>query len=555
MYRWIFQTANRGLEALAGNPLWHLFRMYELTEIMRQQNRTFADALNRLAVGQLTPEDVALFRRQERGPGFQAPEGAIHLFSTNAAVDAFNDRIITALQPAAPDCIAADRFIGGRVNQRTRDAVLAAVHGYPIKDTAGLPTRLKLRLNIRYMITNNINTEDGLVNGATGHLRQVSIANGLATILWLQFDDPVIGQITRRQQSQPVLNEDPTGELIPILKVVKPVKQGRNGAYEVVREQFPVVPAEAITIHKSQGATFQTVVVHLADRIARPMLYVACSRATTIERLFFVDQQFRPPRPREATDTIAVEMQRLRNPVDDQGQPLPPLLTLPTWPADPCHKVIFHNIEGLERHFMCTFADQTFSEADVVLFAETREMDRSDLRPAGFFVVAQVLSQTGTLGTGSLAAVRMEQAMHARNLLEHSWHGNGCRIEITLITLNRLAVMGVYSSPRVPVNQLEIELEMAIQRVPATCSSLLIMGDFNINTMEPPEGRFNLVDFMNRHNPQLHFLLRPDQVTTNGNTQIDLIFASNEQALGFVYESPTSYHKPIMATVPLDDIQ
>lgn len=555
--RMIFQPSTNGYEALAGNPLWELFGMYELTEIMRQRDDAeFAHALNRMAVGQMTPEDVQLFQRREQGPDFQAPEGAIHLFSANANVDAFNDRIITALPPAAPDCIAVDKFVGGRVAPETRNAILGAVSNAAVKDTAGLPTTLKLRLNIRYMVTNNVNTEDGLVNGATGYLRQVtSGSNGRTSVLWLQFEDPVIGQITRRQQNAQMLQQDPSGQLIPILKVAKPVKQGRRGNYEVVRSQFPVVPAEAITIHKAQGATFQNVVVHLSNRLPRPSLYVACSRATSAAGLFLVDQVFRPPRLREATDAIEVEMRRLRNPLDGNGRPQAPILTLPTWPAEPCLKVIFHNIEGLEKNFVSTFADPIFSEADVVLFAETWSTETTDLQTAGFHRVAQVLSHTGTSGTGSLAAVKLEHAMTARLLMEHSWHGNHCRIEILLITVRNIAIMSVYSSPRVSASQVQSQLELAFQKVPNTCSSLLIMGDFNVNVLEPSEGRFDLVDFMMAQRQPLRFLLPHNQVTTNGNTLLDLAFSSCEEALGSVYESPTSYHKPVMAMVPLEPAQ
>jgi len=38
-------------------------------------------------------------------------------------------------------------------------------------------------------------------------------------------------------------------------------------------------PAEAFTIHKSQGATYSKVVVHTSPGMQRAALYVACSRA------------------------------------------------------------------------------------------------------------------------------------------------------------------------------------------------------------------------------------------------------------------------------------
>jgi hypothetical protein len=56
----------------------------------------------------------------------------------------------------------------------------------------------------------------------------------------------------------------------------------RDGLYLI---QFPIVPAIAISIDKSQGCTFEKVVLH-PENCDRPyQLYVACSRVKGIEGL------------------------------------------------------------------------------------------------------------------------------------------------------------------------------------------------------------------------------------------------------------------------------
>ena len=51
------------------------------------------------------------------------------------------------------------------------------------------------------------------------------------------------------------------------------------------RTQIPLLPAWAITVHKSQGMTLFSVAVDLARSFEREMVYVALSRAKSLEGL------------------------------------------------------------------------------------------------------------------------------------------------------------------------------------------------------------------------------------------------------------------------------
>jgi hypothetical protein len=59
-----------------------------------------------------------------------------------------------------------------------------------------------------------------------------------------------------------------------------------GGQYHVERTQFCLVEAESITIHKSQGQTYECVAVNIEDKLKTSLMYVAFSRCTRLENLY-----------------------------------------------------------------------------------------------------------------------------------------------------------------------------------------------------------------------------------------------------------------------------
>lgn len=88
MANWIFADPSKDKQIISYNYLWPKFRFFELTECMRQKDDVpFAEALNRLAVGLCTQEDVALFKTREMGPNkLSPPASAIRLKFSNQGV-------------------------------------------------------------------------------------------------------------------------------------------------------------------------------------------------------------------------------------------------------------------------------------------------------------------------------------------------------------------------------------------------------------------------------------------------------------------------------------
>ncbi|GFT41948.1 uncharacterized protein TNCV_1667891 [Trichonephila clavipes] len=64
-----------------------------------------------------------------------------------------------------------------------------------------------------------------------------------------------------------------------------------GGNIKCRRNQFPVVFASAITIHKSQGGTFDEVVFNYDKSQQIQLVYVALSRVTSIDGLYLTNDK------------------------------------------------------------------------------------------------------------------------------------------------------------------------------------------------------------------------------------------------------------------------
>lgn len=125
-------------------------------------------------------------------------------------------------------------------------------------ETQGLPTGIGLKINIRYIITKNINVSDGLANGVTGILKDITFVTKndkqVPKTLWFDFELKKIGIAMKSNFSEKMKKDNIESHLVPIEKVSIQAF-GKNEFYTITRKQFPVSPAEAMTVHKSQGCT------------------------------------------------------------------------------------------------------------------------------------------------------------------------------------------------------------------------------------------------------------------------------------------------------------
>lgn len=194
------------LNQIAGTPLWDKFRLFVLTEIMRQRgDREFAEALNRLAEGALTEADIEMFQNRCFNETSLPPEGqtALRLIFTNIEVNKYNIRKVTDIHLRNSDLIyavsKAKDVVTGASNNTERQQAWHNLKDLPSNKTQGLAETLTLQKSARYVVTSNISVQDGLCNGTTGILQYIIFdRNHAPTTVFLQLDDPDYGKEARK---------------------------------------------------------------------------------------------------------------------------------------------------------------------------------------------------------------------------------------------------------------------------------------------------------------------------------------------------------------------
>ena len=273
---YVFQnpvSSSNNYDGLVGPYLLEKFSFIELTEIMRQRDdQNFARALNNFANCGMSEKDIDLFMSRIIGKDSieNLPIKSIHLFSTNASVNAHNETVLNALTTEGCRFIAIDSLVGDTAGGIT-DKLREVLKQLKVSDTQGLPYELYLKLAARYLMTLNCDIQDGLVNGSTGLLKKIVYGTKSGSlervpcILWMEFDDPTVGK-DKRAKSQHRYLRDSTIQRnwTPIGLETRRFQRGKGvSSYQIVRKQFPFIVAEGLTIHKSQGDTYDCVGLHI----------------------------------------------------------------------------------------------------------------------------------------------------------------------------------------------------------------------------------------------------------------------------------------------------
>ena len=231
------------------------FEFIELTINHRQEkDQIFFNILNNIRQGIVTDDDIDILNRR-----FCSDESSlrrvIRLFSTKDKVDKINKIEL--------DNIPGKEYIYKSVVQFYKDAnKKISESSFPIS------TELKLKTGaLVMMVTNDIDKR--WVNGTLGIVSKLTDTSIEVTIDGMKYD---VTPFEFKQQEAIYTNGKI--EYIPVLTV----------------KQFPLVLAYAITIHKSQGMTYQKVACDISNTFAKGQAYVALSRCSSLDGLFLLNE-------------------------------------------------------------------------------------------------------------------------------------------------------------------------------------------------------------------------------------------------------------------------
>ena len=223
----------------------------ELTQVYRQQDGRFLDLLNAVRENRLSAEALAELNRRHV-PGFSPADsdGYITLCTHNAQAQRLNDAKLVALPGPAV------RFA-------------AEVQGTFPELSFPVDPRIELKVGAQVLFVKNDPSPDKrFFNGKLG--RVAAIENGAVRVRCP--GDPGDISVAPMQWDN-------------VKYAIDPATQRIAETVEGTFKQIPLKLAWAITIHKSQGLTFERAIIEADASFAHGQVYVALSRCKTLEGL------------------------------------------------------------------------------------------------------------------------------------------------------------------------------------------------------------------------------------------------------------------------------
>ena len=221
----------------------------ELKEVYRQQDEDFIRILNDVRKGFPSMETINTLNSRYI-PDFQSDqdEGYIRLVTHNNMANSYNEQQLKQIDEPL-HCF--DAQISGTFPE----------YSYPTD------VRLELKTGAQVMfVKNDPSAEKRYYNGKIGHVAEI-------------LDDVILVQCPGEEEAVAVEQLEWENSRYIINEHTQEMETEVQGVFR----QYPLRLAWAITIHKSQGLTFDKAVIDAASSFASGQVYVALSRCRTLD--------------------------------------------------------------------------------------------------------------------------------------------------------------------------------------------------------------------------------------------------------------------------------
>jgi len=223
----------------------------ELDKIFRQQNPVFIDLLNNLRNNIASAEDLALLNEHYKSPEeVSAIKEVITLTTHNYKADELNRKELQRLEKPT-------HYFEAHVEGDFPESMYPVAHSIELKEGAQI-----------MFVRNDTSDEKNYYNGK------------LATVVNIA-DEEIDIEMAETHQPYTLKRELWENKKYSVNGTTNELDEDMVGSFE----QYPIKLAWAITVHKSQGLTFDKAIIDADQAFAGGQVYVALSRLRSLDGL------------------------------------------------------------------------------------------------------------------------------------------------------------------------------------------------------------------------------------------------------------------------------
>ena len=470
-----------------GNLWKNKILVFELDQIMRQKDeKDWAEFLNKLRE---TPPSESEWRYMSDRIT-ETDEICLrsnYVTLTNKKADQINQRWYHMAEERYPlNAIARDKH--------GKDAThfLSRISANQMNNLAPV---LNVAIGHEYDFVINLDTQDGLTNGTPCLIKKFQTHPIHGEIIWVEPIDATVGKMHRlKYQPLYALLDDPNkSKWLPVLRMKKEAKVGKE---TVIIRQFPLRPAKARTVNRTQGATMSYIAADFSDWGPKPhAIYVFCSRTPSKENVTVVKKKGFQAKDVTHDPRCCVEMKRLRT----ERQ-----LTLRMdcfHDLKQNHKIIVsYNSCSIRNKIQTIESDLNFQKADVLGIIDSRYQENEGDQLSCFDqppIISSVHSRV-TLGQ----VVFSKETITNDNFKIIEINGQQCasitsikikKIFKTNLNFRNIVIFFVYVVPNC-LNHVYEKLLLHVQEHSKTGDPIVMMGDLNKNPRDMCRSFMNLAE-------------------------------------------------------------